>query len=850
MTVHGLPRLPPGLVARTRITDRFEARTAIVVALAPSGFGKTVALTQWATATPRDGLWLRVREGMSEPNGFVLQLGIALREFGMIDESNPLWSPADALTGAHGSWTLALRGLRALGRDVTLLIDDGERLDDDTAAGLVDLLADLPSLSLRVATRTGSGFTGPDAIARVGADVIGQDDLALTSDEVDAMLPPDAPEEQVLSVVRHGSSPALARLVALGATHAERGWSTSDAVDTLLRRRAASWDPPFADFVMRSCLADTLDARLARDLTAREDSQALLDHAERQGLGYWTGPSSGSRARFVYTPFLREIVERQARATLTPGELRPLLLTIARWELDEGHPLSGLRLAVEQDAWDLVDEIVRASWLELLGTGEELRTVFRDVPLTRLGDRPLPTALLAVSYNGSPHSRLRALEYFALTLVAARRTRRTVSVTDRTILRLVESVAYRVSGRLESAGSAAAAGLRALHDLPLAARQQLGNNESMIFSQLGLSLLYSGDTAAAIRSFSQAVSAGRAVTSEKALHPLIVQAGTMALRGDLPEARRLLRDAEDVRWPDGWREGYQGTFLHLTRAWQAMETGDPAAAEAHLHEADGTLPANEHWPLLAHGEALSLVLQGRADEAAARLDTIIRTQRARHAYPPLTADRLRPIRTIVELARGDTGAAARVVARVKDRMRTTTSRARVALVENDPERALRELGRDLPPEASPRRQAEHEALKAAAVAMLRPGPEALSAIRRLHGLLIDRGLTLPLVLVPTGGLDAMLAMTDGAGDVRVHALLETARARAPLASGAARPRLSARERAVARQLLADGTVEAIATTLSVSPNTVKSQIRSIYRKLNVHTRAEAISSLSTLDLTE
>ncbi|WP_261165786.1 LuxR C-terminal-related transcriptional regulator [Microbacterium sp. Marseille-Q6965] len=850
MTVHGVPRLPPGLVPRKRITDRLDADTAIVVAVAPSGFGKTVALTQWAAGTSRDGLWLRIREGMSEPNGFVLQLGLALREFGIIDESNPLWNPADAVAGAHDSWSLALRGLRTLGRDLTLLIDDGERLDDDSAAGLVDLVADLPNLSLRVATRTGSAFTTPDAVSRVGVDVIRQDDLALTPDEIDAILPPSTAEDEVQSIARHGGSPALARLVVLGATQAESGWSLSDAVDALLRRQSARWDAAFADFVMRTSLADALDAELARDLTGREDAGALLDRAEREGLGYWSGLRSGARGRFVYTPFLREAVERHARATLPPSDLRALVLRVARWELAKGYPLAGLALAVEQDDWDLADEIIRGSWIELLRTGEELRKVFRGVPLTRLGNRPLPAALLAISYNGTASSRLRALEYFALTIVAARRTRATVSVVDRTILRLVESVAYRVSSRLESAGAVAGAGLNALHDLPLEARQELGDNEITIFSQFGISLLYSGDTAAAITSFSHAVSAGRARGSGKALHPLILQAGTMALRGDLPEAARLLREAEGFRWPEGWREGYQGTFLHLARAWEALEAGDPAAAEEHVRQVDGTLPANEHWPLVAHVEALSLVLRGRADEAAARLDSIIRTQRARRAYPPLTADRLRGTRALIELARGDAGAASRVLARAKNRAETTASHARVALVENDPGRALRELGRDLPADASARRRAEHAALKAAAVAMLQPGPEALSAIRRLYALLVDRGLTLPLVFVPVAGIDAMRAVADGAGDDRVRGLLEAARARAPLTGGQTRPRLSERERAVARQLVAGGTVEAIATALNVSPNTVKSQMRSIYRKLDVRTRTEAIRSLSTLDLTE
>jgi LuxR family transcriptional regulator of spore coat protein len=53
--------------------------------------------------------------------------------------------------------------------------------------------------------------------------------------------------------------------------------------------------------------------------------------------------------------------------------------------------------------------------------------------------------------------------------------------------------------------------------------------------------------------------------------------------------------------------------------------------------------------------------------------------------------------------------------------------------------------------------------------------------------------------------------------------------------------LTPRERAVLAELAEDVTVEEIATRLWVSRNTVKSQLRSAYRKLGVSTRAEAVA---------
>lgn len=53
--------------------------------------------------------------------------------------------------------------------------------------------------------------------------------------------------------------------------------------------------------------------------------------------------------------------------------------------------------------------------------------------------------------------------------------------------------------------------------------------------------------------------------------------------------------------------------------------------------------------------------------------------------------------------------------------------------------------------------------------------------------------------------------------------------------------LTQRERVVLANLSEESTLEEIACRLFVTRNTVKSQVRSVYRKLGVSTRAEAVS---------
>ncbi|MWV59410.1 helix-turn-helix domain-containing protein [Rathayibacter sp. VKM Ac-2754] len=83
------------------------------------------------------------------------------------------------------------------------------------------------------------------------------------------------------------------------------------------------------------------------------------------------------------------------------------------------------------------------------------------------------------------------------------------------------------------------------------------------------------------------------------------------------------------------------------------------------------------------------------------------------------------------------------------------------------------------------------------------------------------------------------AFTTLPDDLRAEAAAHLRRQRVmPLAAGFAT--FSGRERIVVEHAVAGGSVPEIAATLGVSPHTVKSQLRSTYRKLGVSTRAELV----------
>ena len=106
----------------------------------------------------------------------------------------------------------------------------------------------------------------------------------------------------------------------------------------------------------------------------------------------------------------------------------------------------------------------------------------------------------------------------------------------------------------------------------------------------------------------------------------------------------------------------------------------------------------------------------------------------------------------------------------------------------------------------------------------------------------------PFTLVPGAAMQRMLGRaSDRNQPAAVHALLEEMRRNYRNPQRGIEP-LSEREKDVAQHLYLDKTVSQIAAELFISTNTVKTHVRSIYRKLDASNRKEAIRRVRELGL--
>ncbi len=481
--------------------------------------------------------------------------------------------------------------------------------------------------------------------------------------------------------------------------------------------------------------------------------------------------------------------------------------------------------------------LVRSSWFELLRShGEALRHALDTIPAPALRDHPLLTMLLGVCYNGVPHKRVKALRYFATAVRAARSGRVTLDSVDRALILVSESAVYRLLGRPSMGVGPARSAIRILDAMSASELESL-SSLPRIYSQAGISLYYAGEVDDALAAFRTGLAESTDNGSSEGFGSLAMLAGVHALRGELHEAHVYIELARSSQRSDSQRSMYTGTFYRIAEAVVALERFDPVTADAQLSAMVNDPRTIEHWIAIAATRALTALVSGKPGEGLSRLDAYAATRTEGRSSG--ARGRLAPIRTLLQLGLGANDAAGVLLHRDApagpDRH---VAQARVELVVGRSGAALRELRRIAGGDLPARTLAEALTIEAAALLRLSSSVRSVAVVEHLGSLLEHTGLRLPLALVPPADLERLRAALQGQG---FGSLFDGLEVTSVLADAAPDTLLTERELIVLEVLMRHGSPTKIASELVVSVNTVKSQLRSIYRKLGVSSRDEAIA---------
>ena len=884
----------PGLVPRPRLTDRLEREPGrrLTLLSAPAGFGKTTLLNEWFARRANGGrsvAWVSLDEGDNDPVRFLSYLIAALRGTGeegfgegvLAALRSPEPPRMEAVLGALVNELATLLG------EVVVVLDDYHTIDSESVHRVVTfLLKRLPeSTHLVISGRVDPPLPLARLRARGQMTELHAADLRFTLEEAaaflgDAMgLDLSADDVAALDGVTEGWIAAL-QLAALSMKERKdvsgfiRSFSGGhrDVFDFLAEEVLERQPDRVQSFLLETSVLDRLSGPLCDAVTGRNDAQRMLEQLDRENLLVVPLDDERNWYRYhhLFADFLRSRLERER-----PEQLGTLQLRASEWYEENALVVEAVRHALSagdhERAARLMERGIGQTWYR--GEVVTLLGWLRKLPDETMCRRPLllvwyAAALILVGRLDAVESLLREADR-VLGEGPGEEPRLGEDGTDHEHLLATTAAVWSMHARLQGAPKGAIEhARRALALLPE------DNLNPRPFAAITLAQAYeaAGDLEAAIAAFAEAGALGRAAGHDYvALSAMASQAHLQLARGRLREANGVLRRTLGFAAERGAELLPAMGSVRIGMGELLYEWDDLGAAARHLTEGVELTGRTGDFEILMWGHiALSRVrlARGEVDGALAvawEAERVAQNSGTGHAIVDAAVWKAR-----LHLARGDLAAAsseqerAAGVGEVRRYSRELERiiLARLLVARNQPGEALRLL-------AQLHETAETAARTIAVLALQALALQAKGDIERAASTLtealvlaepegyvrtfVDEGP--PMAELLSGVLRAQQrGRPDSPGRVPAYYLRRLLAALERDTSGAGLPAaglpepLSERELEVLQLIASGKSNRRIASELFVSVGTVKTHVNNLYRKLDAHSRTQALARARELKL--
>ncbi|UCR88018.1 LuxR C-terminal-related transcriptional regulator [Mycetocola spongiae] len=836
-----VPRLPTHLLTR----DIPLGEAGLILLEAGPGAGKTTLAAQWAARNRElEGAWIGIGPGLHRQEFWRM---IAR----LVDHPE---HPGFAGDGPGREALVRWAGDRG---ELTLILRDAQYIrEPEWIADLVAVVRGCPGLRVIALGSDLGGLARAADDANLDFSRLRAGDLHFSPEQTRAyfallgVADPAAAEAELRTVLggHPGAIRLAARALAEGGQHAPNGRDALIEFSLLRARSESSSTEEYARFLSLA-LPEKLPLALAEVLVdGRAGALALLPGLTQPGNRPATGPMQEDILVLDPAARARMTTELQRDHRVFAEEASRRLVV---WKMTHNLPGEALTRAVSSGNYELASEVVWRNFNELTAEhGALLRDRLREILLLRIRRFPVLCMALALVYNANGHTRLRSAEYFTLAVTGVRGRYERASISEKVILSSIQAAAYRVLGRFPQALRAVREADVRIAELPAGSAESLGSILPLLFNHNAITHLYAGDTARALELLAASLAATPPRQLSDPYHGLSLTAGVYAVLGDMDAAAASLRELDALPPFTGNTRIYLTTLGAVARAALELERFDTAAAREHIHEYLPEIETSEHWGGLVEILVLCDLIDGRRSDALLRLETRMGARR-QPAITRVLRTRLSVLQADLELGAGNVARADRLTERLDRGLSCVVLfHARRDLLMGEHRRAAVALAGLNSAELSPRERALCHLLFAVALA---GSEEAESAVAELGNALLtlrEWGLSLPLLQVPRGGLERLVDLaaehSDPASAAALAALLDTLPA--VWARETPRVQLSARELLVLEHIARGLSVAETAAELTVSQNTVKTQTRSLFRKLDVGNRRDAVMRAASLGI--
>ena len=860
-----LPKAPPSVVLRPRLFDLLDAGAAdcaLTLVSGPPGAGKTVLLTSWLRERPHDAslAWVSLREADRAP--FWQQVLDAVRpSLGRDMLLYGLDAPGDDASPAFVE--RFVRAAAELDRPLVLVIDD-LHLASSAAIGALDRVLRSPPAPLHIVAASRIDPALPLHVLRVTGDLaqIRAQELAFNEEETRALFSGMGIElldhELATVVTRTEGWAAGLRLFGLS-IHAREG--DLDVVERFaVDERPASEFlaaevlaiQPFdiRMFLLRTSIVDSLDGELANELTDRHDGERVLEQLYRDNV--FVERVGGSRNVYRYHQLFGALLRAEAVYELQE-DLAQLHQRAAVCLARRGRAVEAVQHAGDARQWDLVASLLAEHWSAVFAsTANDSQTeLFQAPPSRDASASPVVEAFRALTRVATSNSRGEA----AL-LADAQERRDDVPEAARpgfdALVRYASALAARARGNFAQAAKLARLGLERA-PIEATSAESEDRRRALGLATLGVAQLWEGTHDEARATLEEAVDIARRTGTTPAEIDALAHLSLLELEaGQLRRAARIARAALDLERVHA-QSLPAGVVARLVLALVQYEWGDLDVAEAALASADAVTRKTGDVPGRVLGAvAAAAVALSEGGESAD--DALLRLRAIRRRTPALTSalgGRIAALeaRLLAKTARLDE--AAELLADTDGDADAAVASARIKLALGAPQEALEILAERRG--ASPYVEIEARVTEAVARRALGDEEAAVESLDVALALAEPEAVRRPFIDAGSAVRDLLAAHLRRTNAHRwlaaeLAAYLDGRNASDGVAPAELLEALSDRETEVLRYLPTIMSNADIASELFVSVNTVKTHVKSIYRKLGATRRQDAVRRARQLRL--
>jgi LuxR family maltose regulon positive regulatory protein len=370
------------LVERSAIIDKIRKAAAnqLVLACAPAGYGKTLAVQQAADQIGDRVAWFTLDERDNDPDRFLAYL------IGALNRVCPEISVRSTQVNAGSRARFAqlesvMNDLSHHGPATTLVLDDYHRIKNPSVHDMTEHLIDFkaPLVRIIIVSRQRPPLSIARARARGELVEILTDQFRFSRQETSRMLAlkdRDPVSDEVISefLARTEGWAVALRFFDHLTPSTNDGWpvETESAISGSAHMTEYLTEEVFRglpeahrEFVMRTAILKRLNASLCNAVTEQVDGLATMYALESHGLPIFRTDDEGHWYR--YHPLVAEAFLRRLTDHYSESDIAEMHQRASRWYAEHGNPVDSIDHTLSSKSWDQALRQMRAVGFEKIG---------------------------------------------------------------------------------------------------------------------------------------------------------------------------------------------------------------------------------------------------------------------------------------------------------------------------------------------------------------------------------------------------------------------------------------------------------------------------------------------------